>query len=152
MRALFRAPIGLYRAHLGWVFGERLLLLETIGRKSGLPRSTVLEVVAHDREADAYFVVAGFGAQSAWLLNAIANPPTRVTVGRRSFVPECRELSEPERVELLTSYQREHPRVAAALGSRVLGADFTSEPAAIARLAHELPALRLAVPAPPNPT
>ena len=42
---LFRAPVYLYRWHLGWMLGHRLLLLTHIGRRTGLRRQTVLEVV-----------------------------------------------------------------------------------------------------------
>jgi hypothetical protein len=37
-RALMRAPIWLYRARLGFLFGSRTLMLEHIGRKSGARR------------------------------------------------------------------------------------------------------------------
>ena len=46
VRWLVRAPIWLYRARLGFLFGERLLMLEHTGRKSGLLRLAVLEIVA----------------------------------------------------------------------------------------------------------
>lgn len=49
VRWLVRAPIGLYRAHLGFLFGSRLLMLEHTGRKSGTRRYVVLEVVGHPR-------------------------------------------------------------------------------------------------------
>jgi hypothetical protein len=45
VRALLRLPILLYRLHLGWLLGHRFLLLTHVGRKSGLQRRTVLEVV-----------------------------------------------------------------------------------------------------------
>ena len=44
-RLLFRAPVWLYRLGLGGLFGKRMLLLNHTGRKSGLPRQAVLEVV-----------------------------------------------------------------------------------------------------------
>jgi deazaflavin-dependent oxidoreductase (nitroreductase family) len=142
-RAFLRAPIWFYRAHLGWLLGHRFLYLETVGRKSGLLRRTVLEVVWHDKATGAYFVVAGFGEKSDWYQNALAHPPLRVIVSTERFVPECHVLDEDERFDLLTSYQNEHPKVAAALGARVLGSDFTDDPAALHRLAAALPALRL---------
>ncbi|MEJ2758855.1 MAG: hypothetical protein P8046_10285, partial [Anaerolineales bacterium] len=37
-RAVFRFPIFLYRLNLGWLFGERALLLEHRGRKTGIIR------------------------------------------------------------------------------------------------------------------
>ena len=47
-RFLFRVPIHLYRLRLGWLFGSRLLLLNHIGRVSGKPRQTILEVAERD--------------------------------------------------------------------------------------------------------
>jgi len=44
-RWLMRAPIGLYRAGLGFVFDRRLMMLEHTGCSSGEPRYVVLEVV-----------------------------------------------------------------------------------------------------------
>jgi hypothetical protein len=46
-RTLMRAPIWIYRARLGFLFGSRMLMLEHIGRKTGLPRQVVLEVIDH---------------------------------------------------------------------------------------------------------
>jgi hypothetical protein len=44
-RTLMRAPIWIYRARLGFLFGSRMLLLEHVGRKSGRRRQAVLEIV-----------------------------------------------------------------------------------------------------------
>lgn len=52
-RALFRAPIYLYRLGLGWLFGKRILLLNHIGRISGTQRQVILEVVEHDPPTEA---------------------------------------------------------------------------------------------------
>ena len=45
LRLVFRLPIYLYRLNLGWLLGHRGLLLTHQGRKSGLLRETVLEVI-----------------------------------------------------------------------------------------------------------
>ncbi|WP_234820650.1 hypothetical protein [Mycolicibacterium goodii] len=37
-RLLFRAPLAMYKARLGWVFGNRILLLHHIGRVTGKDR------------------------------------------------------------------------------------------------------------------
>jgi len=44
LRMLLRLPIWLYRLQLGWLQGERGLMLTHIGRSSGRVRQTVLEV------------------------------------------------------------------------------------------------------------
>ena len=51
LRLAFRLPIYLYRLDLGWMLGHRFLLFVHLGRKSGLLRETVLEVLLHDPAA-----------------------------------------------------------------------------------------------------
>jgi deazaflavin-dependent oxidoreductase (nitroreductase family) len=143
LRWLLRAPIVLFRLRLGGVFGGRLLLLATVGRRSGQTRRTVVEVAKADLDADAYWVVAGWGRGSDWYRNALAHPPVLIDTGRRRLrSPAVHELSGEERLSLLRDYQRDNPRVAKALGQRLLGADFTADPADLARLAEAVGALR----------
>lgn len=127
---------------LGWIFAGRMLLLVTVGRRSLLPRRVVLEVVKADRAVDRYWVVAGFGRSSDWYRNAIENPPLLVDTGFRRFRPAVHVLDAGERFDLLRDYQARNPRLAAALGRRLLGADFVGEEPALRRLAAELGALR----------
>jgi hypothetical protein len=47
-RTLYRFPIKLFRLHVGWLLMGHFLLLTHIGRTSGLPRQTILEVLLHD--------------------------------------------------------------------------------------------------------
>lgn len=86
-----------------------MLLLEHVGRRSGLPRYVVLEVIgrpAHDR----YVVPAGLAERAQWLHNVRAEPPVRVSVGRLHRIPAlARELSEAEAVAVLRRYGVEHP-------------------------------------------
>jgi len=60
VRWVVRAPVWLYRARLGFVFGPRLLMLEHTGRKTGILRYAVLEPVDHP-DPGTYVVAAGFG-------------------------------------------------------------------------------------------
>ena len=73
-----RAPIWLYRAGLGFVFGSRVLMLEHIGRKSGARRYVVLEVVGHPAP-EIYIVASGFGEHAQWFRNLMAHPRVRVS-------------------------------------------------------------------------
>jgi hypothetical protein len=63
-RLFFRFPILLFRLNLGWLFGGQALLLEHRGRKSGIIRKVVVEVVDHDPERDSYTIAAAWGNQS----------------------------------------------------------------------------------------
>ncbi len=65
-RLAWRSGILIYRLGLGGLVGERLLLLQHTGRKSGKARLTVLEVVARDQPTGAYIVASGFGEKADW--------------------------------------------------------------------------------------
>jgi deazaflavin-dependent oxidoreductase (nitroreductase family) len=84
VRWLARAPIGLYRARLGFLLGSRLLMPEHLGRKSGTRRYVVLEVVAHPRPG-AYVMASGFGARAQWFRNVRANPHVRIYAGETTL-------------------------------------------------------------------
>jgi deazaflavin-dependent oxidoreductase (nitroreductase family) len=109
-RWLVRAPIALFRAGAGFLFGGRLLLLEHVGRTSGLTRYVVLEVIA--RPAPGSFVVpSGFGHRSQWYRNVLAHPEVRVRwSSRRSAAAVARPLSRSESAAIITAYAAEHPR------------------------------------------
>ncbi|AHH17723.1 hypothetical protein NONO_c29340 [Nocardia nova SH22a] len=108
-RGLVRAPIAIYRAGLGFLFGSRMLMLEHIGRTSGARRYVVLEVV--DRPGPGELViVSGFGARSQWYRNIAAEPSVRVWVGWRRGVPaRAVAMDDAESAAALARYQRAHP-------------------------------------------
>lgn len=89
-RRLMRAPIWIYKARAGALFGSRILMLEHVGRKSGTPRYAVLEVTDHP-SPDTYVVASGFGRKAQWFRNIQANPRVRVYAGshapRRAAAP-----------------------------------------------------------------
>lgn len=119
-RLLFRAPIYLYRIGLGWLLGERFLLLNHVGRKSGLARQAVLEVVATDPATDTYYVASGWGRASHWFKNVQANPEVTIKVGRRELAARAEILDREQSGEMMVDYARRNPRAAQAL-SRMVG-------------------------------
>lgn len=124
-RRLTRAPIWLYRAGLGFVFGSRLLMLEHVGRRTGKWRRVVLEVIGHPAP-NTYLVVSGFGPRAQWFRNLMANPAVRVSVGgRRHALGEAGRLPAIEARAALAEYAHRHPRSWARLKpivERTLGA------------------------------
>jgi F420H(2)-dependent quinone reductase len=64
-----RLPIWLYGAQWGWLLGNHFLMFTHIGRKSGMQRHTVVEVVRYNAVTDTYFIVSGFGEKSDWFRN-----------------------------------------------------------------------------------
>ena len=109
---LFRAPVYLYRWGLGWLFGKRLLLLTHTGRRTGLQRQTLLEVVEYRKEGPEVVVANGFGPECDWVRNIEARPGEEVTVGSQHFVAVHRHLSEDEAVKVIQGYERRNRLIA----------------------------------------
>jgi len=109
---LFRAPIYFYRWHLEWLFGKRLLLLTHTGRRTGLRRQTVLEVVEYRSDGPEVIVANGFGPDSDWLRNIQAKSDEEVTVGRKHFVASHRFLSEDEASRVIARYEHRNRFIA----------------------------------------
>jgi len=119
-RILWRLPIWLYRARLGWLLGQRMLLLNHVGRKSGLPRQAVLEVVRHDKESDSYMVASGFGEKSQWYQNLLNTPEVTIQVGWRKLAVVAEVLSPEARADEMADYAKRHPKAARYL-MRLIG-------------------------------
>lgn len=108
-RLFFRAPIWLYRWGLGWLLGGRFLLINHIGRKSGLLRQAVVEVIARDKERDFYYVAAGFGPKSQWYQNLLTIPDVTIMVGRKKLAVTAVPLSPTEAGAAILDYAWRHP-------------------------------------------
>jgi deazaflavin-dependent oxidoreductase (nitroreductase family) len=138
---LMRAPIWMYRARLGFMFGSRLLLLEHIGRRTGARRLVVLEVVGHPA-SDTYVVASGFGSRSQWYRNVTAHPRVRVSVAHRRAVPaEARVLEPSQAVTALQEYVDRHRRAWLALKpvlENTLGAQIGDDGAGLPLMELEL--------------
>jgi deazaflavin-dependent oxidoreductase (nitroreductase family) len=120
-RLFFRAPIWLYRLGLGSLLGQRFLMLNHVGRKSGLPRQAVVEVARYDQETDTFLVASGFGPRSDWYRNLQKTPETTVQVGRRKLSVRAHFLSPKQSGEEMVRYARTYPSAARVLAQRVLG-------------------------------
>jgi deazaflavin-dependent oxidoreductase (nitroreductase family) len=115
-RWFVRAPIGLFRAGLGFLVGERLLMMQHRGRTSGQPRYVVLEVVSRP-SPDRVVVVAGLGPRSQWIRNVQADPRVLVSLGRRRDVRARAVVTGPEEgAAILREYNDAHPGAWARLG------------------------------------
>lgn len=105
---LARLPIGMYRAGLGWAFGDRLVMIEHLGRKSHEPRYVVVEIA--ERRKNVIRVASGFGSKAQWYRNLKANGVAYLSTGRARRVPaKVRMLDAEESAALLERYAAEHP-------------------------------------------
>jgi deazaflavin-dependent oxidoreductase (nitroreductase family) len=142
LRALVRLPIQLFRLRLGWLLGERFLMLTHTGRVTGLPRQVVLEVVRHDRESDTYFVASGWGEKSDWYRNIQKTPEVIVHAGRREIAAIAERLSLAEAERELATYAREHPAAARSL-ARLMGFQVDKIDVDFPALSNEIPIIAL---------
>lgn len=120
LRLFLRMPIFLYRVGLGGLLGGRFLLLNHIGRKSGLPRQAVVEVVRHDPATGSYIIASGFGEKSDWLRNLRATPDVMIQVGRRKLAVRAERLTVEAGSTEMADYARRYP-VAARTLARSMG-------------------------------
>ncbi len=108
-------PVHLYRLGLGFLFGERLVVLVHTGRKSRLERRTTLEVLQHRPVDGDYCVLSGWGATSDWFRNIDHSPPVALWVGRRKLGVTHRVLPPAEAAAVVAGHLRRSPRVASRI-------------------------------------
>lgn len=125
-RLMFRAPIWLYRLGLGFVMGKRFVLLNHIGRKSGLSRQVVLEVVDYDPESRRVVVCAGFGPKSQWYQNLLAEPDVSIQLGAKKWDVSARPLTPEQGGEVFQAFCENNP--AEAKFANVLGYEVDGTP------------------------
>ncbi len=119
-RFFYRFPILFYKWGWGGLFGKRMLLLNHIGRKSGLERKAVLEVVNHDPETNTFIVNAGFGPKSDWYQNLLARPNVSIVFGKDKIEVRAKSIHGEAGGEFLLGYSKQHPKEAKIL-SKLLG-------------------------------
>jgi deazaflavin-dependent oxidoreductase (nitroreductase family) len=120
LRWALRLPIGLFRARLGVLLGHRLAYIAHRGRRSGLRREVVVEVVHYDRAIPEFTVIAAWGGTPEWYRNLRKAPAIEVRIGRNRWpAPAQRFLTPQEILDMLHEYQRAHPRAFGQLGPRL---------------------------------
>ncbi len=141
-RFLYRLPISAYRAHLGWVFGERILLLHHVGRVSGKPRQAVLEVAEHDRTNDSFVVASGWGPSAAWYQNVLHTPNVTIDVGRRTIPVTAMALDADEGADVFARYAMRHRQMAQLALPRVMGFSVDGSEADFREAGRHMPFVR----------
>lgn len=141
-RLLYRAPLAVYRAHLGWLFGDRILLLHHVGRVTGKDRRAALEVVEHDPRTRTYTVASGWGPTAAWYRNLLAHPRASIEVNGRVLAVTAVPLSPQEGADVFTRYARRHRRVARYLLPRLMGFSVDGSDGDFRQVGQRLPFVR----------
>jgi deazaflavin-dependent oxidoreductase (nitroreductase family) len=82
------------------VKGAPVLLLDHVGRKSGVTRTTPLLYLAHGDDVVIVGSRGGSDAMPAWWFNLMANPNTTVQIGRERRRVTARQATPEEKAEL----------------------------------------------------
>jgi len=109
-----QALIDDFRAHGGNVTegpftGRQVLLLETVGARTGARRLTPL---VYTRDGDRYVIVASKGgapSNPAWYHNILANPRVTIEVGSERFEADATVAPDDERRRLYDGHAELHP-------------------------------------------
>ena len=116
---LLRAPIWLYRFHLGGLLGNRFLLLTHTGRKTGQLRQTVIEVVQYDEASGTFYVASGWGEKSNWYKNIMTNPNVTIQVKNKIYKAVAERVTPEMGGEIMLNYVHRYPFAQRAL-SRIM--------------------------------
>lgn len=98
-RVMYKLPLILWRMGLGSYLsdesrgGSKMLVLTTWGRKSQLPRHTMLSYVS---VGDNIFVCSGWGVRSDWMKNIFANPQVTLQIGKRTRTAKAQRVVTDE--------------------------------------------------------
>lgn len=120
------------------------MLLSHTGRRSGLRRQTVLEVVEYRKEGPEVVVANGFGPDSDWVRNIQVKADEEVTVGSQHFAASHRFLGEAEAIAVIRGYEYRNRFIAPIVRagfSWLLGWKYRSSDSDRRRLVGQIPLL-----------
>lgn len=105
LKYALKSPILLWRLGFGPIIGKLFLVLTTTGRKSGLPRRTVVEYHHYNGQI---FIMAAW-PESDWYRNIQNNP--RVTVQTAAGVERCtaRRITADEELKQVFGFVEKNP-------------------------------------------
>lgn len=104
-KPLSRATSWLYRLSGGriggrWLRGEPVMLLTTVGRRSGAPRTVPVLYLKDDENVVVVASGVGRSRHPLWYLNLEANPVVHVEVGTEKREMKARRATSEERAAL----------------------------------------------------
>jgi len=113
LRLIHLPPRIVYAIGLGSLIGNVILLLTTIGRKSGKPRVTPLQYEEIDGKI---YLGAALGQKADWFRNIQANPKVEVHVKSQHFSGLAETITDTKQIaDFLEVRFRRHPRMIGAM-------------------------------------
>lgn len=135
-RLIHLGPRIAYALGLGPVVGRFVLLLTTVGRKTGQRRVTPL---TFQQVGGTILVASARGPSADWYRNILANPLVRVRVGNREFQGTAHTTANPEEIADYLEHQLARNPIAFGAILRAEGLSFSPTRADLIRLAPSRP-------------
>jgi deazaflavin-dependent oxidoreductase (nitroreductase family) len=96
-----------YRAGLGKIAGRMILLLTTIGRKSGKPHTVAVQ---YEKMGNKYYIGAATGQKSDWYRNILTTPEVDVEIGSKKMRGTAEPMVGEENIADFMVYRlKKHP-------------------------------------------
>ena len=92
-RLLFKSPVIWWRMGLRPLLWRRMILVTTWGRKSRLPRHTML---SYTLDAGKAYLISGWGERAHWYRNTMADPHITAHLGGRPYTAIARRVQDVE--------------------------------------------------------
>jgi deazaflavin-dependent oxidoreductase (nitroreductase family) len=124
-----RLPRRLYHHGWGWLLGHTFLMISHEGRKTGKRRETVAMAATYDPATQGVVVCSVWGPNTEWIRNLRARPALQIQIGRESYTPQQRFLTEGEAVAVLTEFRHRHPLRMRLLATILGWGDLTTDTA-----------------------
>jgi deazaflavin-dependent oxidoreductase (nitroreductase family) len=102
-----RMPLRAYRHDRGYLLGHTFLEFTHLGRTTGKPYQSVAMVLSYDEATGEAAICSAWDTD--WYRNIQAHPATSVTIGRQTFTPVQRFLSEEEALGVVARFRAAHP-------------------------------------------
>ncbi len=118
--AFMRMPLRVYRHNQGRLLGHTFLEFTHLGRNSNMPHQAVAMVLNVDGATGEAVICSAWGAATDWYRNLRVQPATKVTIGRDSFTPRQRFLTDEEAYDVAMRFRAAHPH-RLRLMSRIMG-------------------------------
>jgi len=136
--AVFRMPLNAYRHGAGWMLGRTFLEFTHTGRKTGRPHDAVAMVLHYDEATGEAVICAAWGPRTDWYRNLQAGSAVKVQLGRDSFTPVHRFLTDEEAFDVAREFRSRHP-YRLRLVSTILGWGDLREDATTRQFVHGHP-------------
>jgi deazaflavin-dependent oxidoreductase (nitroreductase family) len=135
---VFRLPLYAYRHDAGWMFGRTFLQFTHTGRNSGNRYDAVAMVLCYEEATREAIICAAWGPRTDWYRNLKQRPAVTVRLGRESFIPQHRFVTDDEAFEVARLFRRHHPH-RLRLISAVLGWGDLRDDTAVREFVHGHP-------------